>query len=172
VRKLCFFPCADGRFALQFEHPTIAGPTVGGWMNRAADAAAAAVAAPPPKAAAARSDSAKSFTMAEVEQHTTKDSCWFVVDGKVYDATPFLKEHPGELAPAGQWTRHVDVWWASGCTVAGSVSCRSTSDGSNPPCAPVGGADSILLVAGTDATDEFNAIHSAKVRLAAWPAGG
>lgn len=32
----------DGRFALQFEHPTIAGPTVGGWMNRAEDVAAAA----------------------------------------------------------------------------------------------------------------------------------
>jgi nitrate reductase (NAD(P)H) len=27
-----------------------------------------------------------------------------------------------------------------------------------------GGADSILLVAGTDATDEFNAIHSAKAK--------
>lgn len=31
-----------------------------------------------------------------------------------------------------------------------------------PTCA--GGADSILLVAGTDATDEFNAIHSAKAK--------
>lgn len=29
---------------------------------------------------------------------------------------------------------------------------------------PAGGADSILLVAGTDATDEFNAIHSAKAK--------
>lgn len=33
------------------------------------------------------------------------------------------------------------------------------------PSAPLaGGADSILLVAGTDATDEFNAIHSAKAK--------
>nr|ABP97095.1 nitrate reductase [Chlorella vulgaris] len=108
----------DGRFALQFEHPTIAGPTVGGWMNRAEDvAAAAAVTVAPPPAPAG----AKSFTMAEVEQHTTMESAWFVVDGKVYDATPFLKDHPG-------------------------------------------GADSILLVAGTDATDEFNAIHSLKAK--------
>jgi nitrate reductase (NAD(P)H) len=85
-----------GGFALQFEHPTIAGPTVGGWMNRAeeadAKAAAAVVSAPPAPASGART-----FTWAEVEQHTSMDSAWFVVDGKVYDATPFLKEHPGAL---------------------------------------------------------------------------
>ena len=39
----------------------------------------------------------------------------------MYDATPFLKEHPG-------------------------------------------GGDSILIVAGTDATEEFDAIHSAKAK--------
>ena len=39
----------------------------------------------------------------------------------MYDATPFLKDHPG-------------------------------------------GADSILLVAGTDATEEFDAIHSTKAK--------
>ena len=39
----------------------------------------------------------------------------------MYDATPFLKEHPG-------------------------------------------GADSVLLVAGTDATEEFDAIHSSKAK--------
>lgn len=113
-------PTADGRFALQFEHPTIAGPTVGGWMNRADKAAAAAevVAVAPPTAAAA---DVRVFSMDEVERHDTRDSAWFVYDGRVYDATPFLAEHPG-------------------------------------------GADSILLVAGTDATEEFNAIHSAKAK--------
>ncbi|KAI7840579.1 hypothetical protein COHA_005732 [Chlorella ohadii] len=113
-----------GGFALQFEHPTIAAGTVGGWMNRAEDqgpAVAAPVASPSSGPATPGSGSTQLFTMAEVEEHTTKDSCWFVVEGKVYDATPFLKEHPG-------------------------------------------GADSILLVAGTDATDEFNAIHSAKAK--------
>lgn len=161
---------ADGQFGLQFEHPTIAGPTVGGWMNRAEDAAAAAAAAvsaprppagapalaaaslrgttlacvgpllpacadasfvqepthrpaskpidpmqlppplfllqlaaapPPPPAAVAGAAGPRLITMAEVEKHTTKESAWFVSDGKVYDATPFLKEHPGE-APAQQ----------------------------------------------------------------------
>lgn len=33
--------------------------------------------------------------MAEVEQHSSEDSAWFVHEGKVYDATPFLDEHPG-----------------------------------------------------------------------------
>ena len=59
--------------------------------------------------------------MEEVEKHDTAESAWFVYEGRVYDATPFLKEHPG-------------------------------------------GADSILLVAGTDATDEFNAIHSTRAK--------
>ena len=28
-------PTTAGGYALRFEHPTLAGPTVGGWMNRA-----------------------------------------------------------------------------------------------------------------------------------------
>ena len=40
--------------------------------------------------------SGKVFSMEEVEKHDSKESCWFVVDGRVYDATPFLKEHPGK----------------------------------------------------------------------------
>lgn len=37
----------------------------------------------------------KSYPMLEVARHVTRRSCWFVVDGKVYDVTPFLDEHPG-----------------------------------------------------------------------------
>lgn len=59
--------------------------------------------------------------MEEVEKHTEDDSCWFVHGGKVYDATPFLEDHPG-------------------------------------------GADSILIVCGTDATVEFDEIHSADAK--------
>jgi nitrate reductase (NAD(P)H) len=111
-------PTPEGRFALAFEHPTLAGPAVGGWMNREGGdgaAAANAVVAPPPPAGA------RVIAMEEVEKHDTKASAWFAHEGRVYDATPFLTDHPG-------------------------------------------GADSILLVAGTDATDEFNAIHSTKAR--------
>ena len=59
--------------------------------------------------------------MEEVAKHRTEASCWFVHEGKVYDATTYLDDHPG-------------------------------------------GAESILLEAGSDATVEFNAIHSANAK--------
>ncbi|KAI0042574.1 glyoxylate dehydrogenase [Auriscalpium vulgare] len=31
----------------------------------------------------------------EVEQHASRDSCWIIVHGKVFDVTDFLDEHPG-----------------------------------------------------------------------------
>ncbi len=37
----------------------------------------------------------KQFTMAEVAQHNTKDSCYTTVQGKVYDLTPAINTHPG-----------------------------------------------------------------------------
>ena len=56
-----------------------------------------------------------------MEKHDSRESVWFVHDGKVYDGTKFLKDHPG-------------------------------------------GAESILMVGGQDATEEFNAIHSSKAK--------
>lgn len=63
----------------------------------------------------------RGITMEEVALHNTEQDCWFVHEGRVYDATPFLEAHPG-------------------------------------------GADSIVIVAGTDATEDFNAIHSKKAK--------
>ncbi|XP_022776717.1 cytochrome b5-like isoform X1 [Durio zibethinus] len=37
----------------------------------------------------------KLYTMEEASQHNTKDDCWVVIDGKVYDVTSYLDEHPG-----------------------------------------------------------------------------
>ncbi|GLJ30234.1 hypothetical protein SUGI_0598110 [Cryptomeria japonica] len=37
----------------------------------------------------------KVFTLKQVSAHKTKEDCWFVIDGKVYDVTKFLEEHPG-----------------------------------------------------------------------------
>ncbi|KZT29329.1 hypothetical protein NEOLEDRAFT_1128048 [Neolentinus lepideus HHB14362 ss-1] len=31
----------------------------------------------------------------EVQKHTSRDSCWIVIDGHVYDAAPIIDSHPG-----------------------------------------------------------------------------
>lgn len=33
----------------------------------------------------------------EVAKHNSRESCWIIVHGKVYDVTEFLDEHPGEF---------------------------------------------------------------------------
>ncbi|XP_011070917.1 cytochrome b5 [Sesamum indicum] len=37
----------------------------------------------------------KIYTMEEASEHNTKDDCWVVIDGKVYDVSSYLDEHPG-----------------------------------------------------------------------------
>lgn len=39
--------------------------------------------------------SAKSFTAAEVAQHSSGTSCWLILSAKVYDVTTFIGKHPG-----------------------------------------------------------------------------
>ena len=38
---------------------------------------------------------ARTFTLAECQEHMSDKDCWLVIEGKVYDVTPFLDEHPG-----------------------------------------------------------------------------
>ena len=35
------------------------------------------------------------YTMKEVNKHTTKEDCWLVIDNMIYDITSFLSSHPG-----------------------------------------------------------------------------
>jgi cytochrome b involved in lipid metabolism len=37
----------------------------------------------------------KAFSLEECKKHTTEQSCWLIIHGKVYDVTEFLEEHPG-----------------------------------------------------------------------------
>ena len=35
------------------------------------------------------------YSWAEIEKHNSKNDCWLVIDGGVYDVTEFMDEHPG-----------------------------------------------------------------------------
>mmetsp|Transcript_12808 Transcript_12808/g.33016 ORF Transcript_12808/g.33016 Transcript_12808/m.33016 type:complete len:834 (+) Transcript_12808:157-2658(+) len=123
VFKLKVHPGAAG--AVKFEQPTQPGATPGGWMTHNAiesgPAETAVGAAPVAGQAIAQVSNGKVFTWEEIRKHDNEDSCWFVVDGRVYDSTRYNKDHPG-------------------------------------------GATSILLAAGDDATEEFMSIHSQKAK--------
>ena len=41
------------------------------------------------------SDGVTRVTMAEVQKRSTREDCWSVVDGTVYDLTSFIQRHPG-----------------------------------------------------------------------------
>jgi hypothetical protein len=41
---------------------------------------------------------AGTITSTDVSQHATPGDCWTIIDGSVYDMTPFLNQHPGGSA--------------------------------------------------------------------------
>lgn len=41
------------------------------------------------------SSSPATYTMADVQKHNNEQSCWTAIDGKVYDVTPWISQHPG-----------------------------------------------------------------------------
>ena len=58
-------------------------------LDDAAAAAAARKGVP-----GASSDAPRYISYAEVQRHNTRESCWVVIDGQVYDATSVLAWHP------------------------------------------------------------------------------
>jgi nitrate reductase (NAD(P)H) len=97
---------------LRFEHPTQPALMPGGWMERVKNAGGnltngywgekidgEEVTAPAQEAAKAvvmvKDGLKHNITIDELRKHDKEDAPWFVVNGEVYDGTPFLKEHPG-----------------------------------------------------------------------------
>jgi cytochrome b involved in lipid metabolism len=37
----------------------------------------------------------KTYTLAEISLHASASSCWTTIEGKVYDLTSFISQHPG-----------------------------------------------------------------------------
>ncbi|MGC9365571.1 MAG: cytochrome b5 domain-containing protein [bacterium] len=64
------------------------------------------------------------YTLEDVQAHSDQGDCWLVIEGKVYDVTPFISSHPGgkailegcgidatelfETRPMGSGTPHSD----------------------------------------------------------------
>ena len=44
----------------------------------------------------------KAFASEEVFKHKTADDCWLLIEGKVYDVTKYLDEHPGGSGTVAQ----------------------------------------------------------------------
>ncbi|XP_059280356.1 nitrate reductase [NADH] [Lycium ferocissimum] len=113
-----------GEIGIVFEHPTQPGNQSGGWMAKERHLEISAEAAPTLKKSISTpfmNTASKMYSMSEVRKHNNSESAWIIVHGHIYDATRFLKDHPG-------------------------------------------GVDSILINAGTDCTEEFDAIHSDKAK--------
>ncbi|KAF3905116.1 hypothetical protein ABW21_db0202730 [Orbilia brochopaga] len=137
---------------LRFEHPTQPALLPGGWMERVKKAggdpvgpnwgetgtisndasSAATITNKPETTSISMTDSTvtRMIEYDELQAHQNAEEPWIVVNGEVYDPTPYLDEHPG-------------------------------------------GAISITAVAGTDASEEFLAIHSetAKVMMRTYHIG-
>ena len=47
-----------------------------------------------PSHAPAHAHAHRTITFQELEKHNTRESCWVVIDGQVYDATSVLAWHP------------------------------------------------------------------------------
>lgn len=41
------------------------------------------------------------YTLSEVATHSTAQSCWMVINNKVYDVTEYIPDHPGRAILAG-----------------------------------------------------------------------
>lgn len=64
-------------------------------------------------------DQAKVYTLSEVAQHASRNDCWAIISGDVYDLTKFINRHPG-----GD-----EILWACGTDATTLFNSRQTQDG-------------------------------------------
>lgn len=65
----------------------------------------------------------KTFSMSEIAIHNSKNDCWTVISGDVYDLTKFINRHPG-----GD-----EILRACGTDATSLFNSRKTSDGQPVP---------------------------------------
>lgn len=44
-----------------------------------------------------------SYTLAQVAGHATASDCWMAIEGKVYDVTTYVPQHPAPLSVITPW---------------------------------------------------------------------
>lgn len=101
--------------SLRFEHPTQPALIPGGWMERvkkaggdltngfwgermAGDDGPQIEPEPEKEIVMTNPEVQRTITLAELKEHETETEPWFVVNGEVYDGTPYLEAHPGGAA--------------------------------------------------------------------------
>jgi len=57
----------------------------------------------PTPAAADDTEALPEFTLADIAEHDTLESCWMAIEGKVYDFTDYIPEHPTPPFVMEQW---------------------------------------------------------------------
>ncbi len=91
---------AKGPTYLRFQHPVLPGSSPGGWQKALPGALppSSRLASLPragPLLGLAAHRAHKLISSQEVAAHQSRDDCWIVLDGTVYDVTPYMKDHPG-----------------------------------------------------------------------------
>lgn len=53
--------------------------------------------------ASPEADDVPVFTLAQVAEHAAEDDCWMAIEGKVYDITSYVPQHPAPRSVITPW---------------------------------------------------------------------
>jgi len=86
-----------GSPACTFTHPVQPGGVSGGWMIKPRDEPKPARA--PQVGEVLMKQLHRQIPVSEIRKHNKEEDCWVMIDGRVYDMTPYFKHHPGGVCP-------------------------------------------------------------------------